>query len=169
MEEGIRRVSASNRDEDPTNDACVNDTGRIGYRWARNRTPYSSSSQGTRRVRASHKARQASSGSYRVCHRVNSRDRNNHPSILEIAFSWPRPEAPEHLVGARGWCKHLFVVGGHSVRCISIHRCYKVVGPARSHTPLRRVSGRIGPGLMHDPASELPRTPIPRTPVNRGA
>src|SRR5215212_3905106 len=63
--------------------------------------------------------------------------------------------------------KHLFAVGGHSALCISIHRCYKVFGPGKGHTTLRRVFGRLGPGLMHVSAYELPRISIPRTPVNK--
>jgi hypothetical protein len=72
--------------------------------------------------------------------------------------------------------KRLSVVGGHSARCISIHRCYKVFGPVRSHTPLRRVSGRIGPWLCtilqanfrESLKDEVRRIPLPRSRVNKG-
>jgi hypothetical protein len=51
---------------------------------------------------------------------------------------WPRSKALTPMSGAGR--KRLFVASGHSARCISIHRCYKVLGPARGHTRLQQRS-----------------------------
>ena len=58
------------------------------------------------------------------------------------------PNAPG--VGPRGVlsrAQQLSAVGWHPRSRISIHRCYKVFGPARSHAPHRVVSRGIGPRL----------------------
>src|SRR5215217_2926555 len=68
----------------------------------------------------------------------------------------------------------MFAVGGHSAFCISIHRRYKVFGPARGHAPLWAGLGRIGLVLctiLHtyfreSLLGEVHRMDVPRTSVH---